>query len=454
MQETTNHKPNFIFILADDLGYADLGCYGGRSAQALGGSCSPNIDRLATAGLCFTDGYSNSPVCSPTRFALATGRYQYRLRGGWDEPIRSAARIDPTGSPMIGLPPAHPTLASLLRDAGYATALVGKWHLGYAPHFGPLKSGYEEFFGARSGGVDYFTHCDTSGNHDLWDGDTEVHRIGYLTDLITERAVDYVARQRDANKPFLLSLHYTAPHWPWETRNDESEARYLAKEREHIGHMSGGSVDTYLAMIHHMDEGIGRLLEALSSIGVEENTLIVFTSDNGGERFSDVWPLTGKKMDLLEGGIRVPYVVRWPARVAPGGVTRQLAITMDWMPTMLEAAGVAPHPDYPLDGLSLLKVLERPEATFERELFWRMNHRGQRAMRSGRWKYLSTEDGEFLYDLESDARERANRAKRGPERLAAMRARYAEWEKTIPGVPEDATISLITNKGNMATPTP
>jgi len=266
--------------------------------------------------------------------------------------------------------------------------------------------------------------------------------------------VDYIRRQRDVAKPFLLSVHYTAPHWPWETRADEAEAKLLASTREHIGHVSGGSVDSYLAMIHHMDEGIGGIVEALASIGAAENTLIVFTSDNGGERFSDVWPLTGKKMDLLEGGIRVPYIARWPGRIQPGSVTRQLAMTMDWVPTMLEAAGVAPHAEYPLDGASLLKVLERPEAAFERELFWRMNHRNQRAMRAGRWKYLSTEDGEFLYDLETDARERANRAKREPERLAAMRARVAEWEKTVPGVPEGASISLITTKGNMAAPTP
>jgi arylsulfatase A-like enzyme len=453
MQAASNRRPNFIFILADDLGYADLGCYGGRSAQLLGGSCSPNIDRLAAEGLCFTDGYSNSPVCSPTRFALATGRYQYRLRGGWDEPIASRVRIDPTGSPIIGLPPAHPTLASLLRDAGYATALVGKWHLGYAPHFGPLKSGYQEFFGAMSGGLDYFTHCDSSGTHDLWEGEEETERVGYLTDLISQRGVDYVRRQ-SGRAPFLLSLHYTAPHWPWETRADEPEARYLAQNREHIGHVSGGSVASYLTMIHHMDEGIGELLEALKGIGAAENTLVVFTSDNGGERYSDNWPLTGKKMDLLEGGIRVPYVVRWPERIAPGGVTRQLAVTMDWVPTMLDAAGVAAHPEYPLDGASLLKVLERPEATFERELFWRMNHRNQRAMRAGRWKWLSTEDGEFLYNLDIDARERANRAGREPERLAAMRARFAQWEKTVPGVPEGARVSLITNKGNMASPTP
>jgi len=449
-----DQRPNFVFILADDLGYADLGCYGGRSRHSPRGSCSPVLDRMAEEGLRFTDGYSNSPVCSPTRFALATGRYQYRLRGGWDEPIAGAVRTDPTGSPIIGLPPEHPTLASLLRDAGYATALVGKWHLGFAPHFGPLKSGYQEFFGPMSGGVDYFTHCGTSGEHDLWENDAEVQRNGYLTDLISDRAVEYVERQRGKRRPFLLSLHYNAPHWPWETRADAAEAKHLAATKEHLGHVSGGSVETYLTMIRHMDEGIGRVLSQLKAIGADENTLVVFTSDNGGERYSDVWPLTGRKMDVLEGGIRVPYLVRWPARVQAGGVTRQLAITMDWVPTMLEAAGVQPHREYPLDGLSLLPVLGKPEATFERELFWRMHHRDQRALRAGRWKYVSTEDGEFLYDLELDARERANRGKREPERLAAMRARFAEWEKTVPGVPQGAKVSLITTKSNMATPTP
>ena len=157
-------RPSFVIILADDLGYADLGCYGGR------GNCSPNLDLIAAEGLRFTDGYSNSPVCSPTRFALATGRWQYRLRGGADEPIASRSR----GSEILGLPPAHPTLASLLRDAGYATALVGKWHLGFPPRFGPLKSGYQEFFGPMSGAVDYFTHCDPAGVHDLWQGEKEV----------------------------------------------------------------------------------------------------------------------------------------------------------------------------------------------------------------------------------------------------------------------------------------
>ena len=381
---------------------------------------------MAQEGLRYTDGYANSSVCSPTRFALATGRWQHRLRGGADEPIASrTARGDPT----LGLPPAHPTFASLLRDAGYATALVGKWHLGFLPHFGPLKSGYSEFFGPMSGGVDYFTHCDSSGTHDLYEGEQEVHRTGYLTDLLSEKSVSFVERQR--GHPFLLSLHYTAPHWPWESREDEAEARRIKS----IVHTDGGSVDTYLAMIGHMDEGIGRVLDALRRTGVDQNTLVVFTSDNGGERFSDTWPLVGKKMDLLEGGIRVPYVARWPGRIPAGKSTPQLAITMDWAATFLAAAGVAPHPDYPLDGIDLLG------APVERDLFWRMKHREQKAVRSGHWKWLSVDGYEYLFDLSRDQRERANLAQREPQRLAELKRRYTAWEKELPPIPAEARVS-------------
>ena len=431
-------RPSFVFILADDLGYSDLGCYGGRTP------CSPELDRLAAQGLRFTDGYSNSPVCSPTRFALITGRWQYRLRAGNDEPIASRHR----GNPVLGLPPDHPTLPSLLRDAGYTTALVGKWHLGFLPHFGPLKSGYDEFFGPMSGGVDYFTHRDSAGQHDLFEGEAESHRPGYLTDLISDGAVAFLERQRRRETPFLLSVHYTAPHWPWETRADEAVARSI----ERISHTDGGSVPTYLTMVRQMDEGIGRILRALDATGAAGGTLVIFTSDNGGERFSDTWPMVGKKMDLLEGGIRVPYIVRWPVRIKPGGVSAQPALTMDWTATMLAAAGVAAHPDYPLDGLSLLPVLDDPGATIARDLYWRMKFRNQKALRSGDWKYLALDGDEFLFDLSKDQRERANLARRHPERLAELRARYAAWEATLPPIPPDATVSIPYTKGDLAQP--
>ena len=430
-------RPNLIFIVADDLGFADLGCYGGR--DAVFGRVSPVLDGLAARGLRFTQGYANSPVCSPTRFALMTARWQYRLRGAADEPINSRSR----GSSVLGLPPAHPTLPSLLRGAGYRTALIGKWHLGYPPHFGPLRSGYDSFFGPMSGGVDYFTHCDSRGTHDLWVGEQPHHQDGYLTDLLTGRAVAWLGQvgpaAAQADEPFFLSLHYTAPHWPWETRDDAA----LAEEvKGNLFHLHGGSVHRYQRMIAQMDEGIGRVMAALQQAGVERDTLLVFTSDNGGERFSDNWPLVGGKMDLTEGGIRVPWIAHWPGLIAPGGVSPQHCLTMDWSATLLAAAGVAPDPAYPLDGVSLLPLLHDPAACFERPMAWRMLHRGQRAYRQGDWKYLQVDGHEYLFDIPADERERANHAARQPVRLAALRQAWLDWNALMPPIPDDATVSL------------
>ncbi|HVZ42460.1 MAG TPA: sulfatase-like hydrolase/transferase [Ramlibacter sp.] len=424
-------RPNFIFIVADDLGYADLGCYGGRDAEF--GRVSPVIDSLAARGIKFTQGYSNSPVCSPTRFALMTGRYQYRLRGAAEEPISSRTRDSTT----LGMPAEHPTLPSLLKDAGYRTALIGKWHLGYPPAFSPLKSGYEEFFGPMSGGVDYFTHCATTGAHDLYFGEEERHEPGYLTDLISRHAVDWISRV--AREPFFLSLHYTAPHWPWETRDDASLA---ADVKDNLFHLHGGNIHTYRRMIHHMDEGIGWVMQALAQHGVADDTLVIFTSDNGGERFSDNWPLVGGKMDLTEGGIRVPWVAHWPRVIGSGGVSRQQCMTMDWSATVLDAAGVAPHPAYPLDGVSMLPVLNDAAHEFPRPLHWRMNHRGQRALRDENWKYLRVDGYDYLFDIPADERERANLAGRETARLMAMRDAWEAWNETMPPIPEDATVSL------------
>ncbi|MFO1279397.1 MAG: sulfatase-like hydrolase/transferase [Burkholderiaceae bacterium] len=429
-------RPNIVYIVADDLGFADLGCYGGRDATF--GPVSPVLDALAANGLKLTQGYANSPVCSPTRFALMTARYQYRLRGAAEEPINSKSR----GSTTLGLPPEHPTLPSLLRASGYRTALIGKWHLGYPPSFGPLRSGYEEFFGPMAGGVDYFTHCDSRGRHDLWFGEEERADEGYLTDLLSRRAVDYIDRMANGandGRPFFLSLHYTAPHWPWETRDDEALAREV---KDNLFHLHGGNIHTYRRMIHHMDEGIGQVMAALKRHALADNTLVVFTSDNGGERFSDNWPLVGGKMDLTEGGIRVPWIAHWPAVIAPGRTSAQACMTMDWSATMLDAAGVAPDPAFALDGISLLRVLQRDGQEFDRPLHWRMNHRGQRALRDGDWKYLRVDGHDYLFNLPADERERANLGGREPQRLAAMREAWETWNATMPPIPIDATISL------------
>ncbi len=432
----STQRPNIIFIVADDLGFADLGCYGGRAAEF--GPVSPVIDQLAANGLRLTEGYANSPVCSPTRFALMTARYQYRLRGGADEPISSKSK----GSTVLGLPPEHPTLPSLLKTQGYNTALIGKWHLGYPPAFGPIKSGYDEFFGPMSGGVDYFTHCSNNGAHDLYLGEEEHAEEGYLTDLLSQRAADYVRRKaasKQQGRPFFLSLLYTAPHWPWETRDDLAVAEAT---KSNIFHLDGGNIHTYRRMIHHMDEGIGWVVQALRESQQLDNTLIVFTSDNGGERFSDNWPLVGGKMDLTEGGIRVPWVAHWPAVIPAGSISDQHCLTMDWSATMLELGGAAPDAQHPWDGVSLASFLRDPSQTFERPMFWRMSHRGQRAMRLGPWKYLRVDGHDYLFNVHADARERANLAQREPQRLAQMRQAWEIWESSMPPIPPDAAVNL------------
>jgi arylsulfatase A-like enzyme len=431
-------RPNIIFILADDLGAADLGCYGGKTSFPV----SPHLDALAAQGLRFSNAYSNSSVCSPTRFALMTGRYQYRLRGAAEEPLSSAAR----GTSAIGLPPEHPTHASLLKSAGYSTALVGKWHLGFAPHFGPRKSGFDYFFGASSGGIDYFTHKDSRGFHDLWENEQEIHEEGYFTDLVTNRACAWL-KQQDSSAPFLLNVHYTAPHWPWETRDSVAEAKRLeAMGKGGIFHTDGGSLETYWRMIHHMDEGIGKIVDQLRTLGQLDNTLIIFSSDNGGERFSNNWPFVGGKMDLLEGGIRVPLIAHWPKGIsakAKGKVSTVNNLTMDWTATLLAAAGVAAQEGHSFDGISLLPAMQDSNWNIERPVFWRMKHRSQKAMRLGRWKYLSVDTHEYLFDVETDPRERANVSKLHPERFAAMKAQWQTWSETMPGIPEDASVHNV-----------
>ncbi|TFW15503.1 sulfatase family protein [Duganella callida] len=422
-------QPNIVFILADDMGHADLGVYGQTDYQ------TPHLDRLAAQGLRFTQAYANSAVCSATRFALITGRYQYRLRGGLEEPIAGA-------SDTIGLPPSHPTLPSLLKRQGYTTALIGKWHLGYLPAFGPLKSGYDSFFGNYGGAIDYYTHKPGVGpqvREDLYEGEVPVHQVGYYTDLLGARAVAFINRQQ-AGQPFLLSLHYTAPHWPWEGPGDEA----VSREIDNIFHYDGGDLATYGRMVEALDASVGRVLRALEQRGLADNTIVIFTSDNGGERFSKTWPLTGQKTELLEGGIRVPALVRWPGRIAAGQVSAQVAISMDWLPTLLAAAGAAPDPDYPSDGQNLLPVLLGQAQPYERTLLWRYKANAQRAIRAGDWKYLKIGKNEFLFDVVKDQRERANLARRHPEVFARLKAQWEAWNRQMLPITADVRTHAVT----------
>lgn len=415
-------RPNVVFIMADDLGYADVSCYGRPDIV------TPNIDGLARRGVRFLQAYANSAVCSATRTALITGRYQYRLPIGLEEPL--AAR-------NVGLPPEHPTLPSLLKKAGYGTTLVGKWHLGMLPKFGPLQSGYDHFYGFRGGAVDYYRHANQ--RDDLWEDDVAVHQMGYLTDMLGSRAVDVVNGYAKSGHPFLLSLHFNAPHWPWEAPGDEAESKRLLSAGS-LFDFDGGTQKTYQRMIQEMDLQIGRVLEALRTNNLAENTIVVFTSDNGGERFADTWPFTGRKTELLEGGLRIPAIVSWPARIPQGRTTDQVAITMDWMPTLLAAAGVSPDPAFPPDGMNLLRTLTQNAAPVARKLFWRYKANAQRAARDGDYKYLKILDNTFLFNVVEDPMERANLKERHKDIYDRITAEWFEWNATmLPEVDESFT---------------
>ncbi|MFJ2586121.1 sulfatase [Streptomyces sp. NPDC087538] len=411
-------RPNILFILGDDLGWADLSSYGSPNIH------TPDLDRLGRQGVRFTDAYSGSATCSLTRFSLYTGRYPGRTKGGLAEPIADRS---------VGLEPTHPTLASLLRGAGYATALIGKWHCGHLPDYSPTRSGWDEFFGNFGGALEYYSKLGLGGEYDLYEGDAEYKDLRYYTRILTERASEYV--QRDHERPWLLNLNFTTPHWPWIAEGDTAESAEIVRRIKEGGlgglfHADGGSIEKYKQMVEDLDRSVGEVLKALKRSGQEEDTLVFFASDNGGERFSYQWPLSGNKSSLQEGGIRVPAVLRWPARIDPHQVSDLPVFSPDWTATLLELGGARPDPAYPLDGVSLAGYLLRGEQPRERDLFWRV--RGERALRRGDWKYYRGRSGkDQLFHLAHDQREQADRAAAEPELLAELRA---SWERTDAGL--------------------
>jgi arylsulfatase A-like enzyme len=414
---SASRRPNILFILADDLGYGDLSCYGRPDYR------TPVLDELASQGVRFLSAYAAAPVCTPTRCAVVTGRYPQRVEVGLYEPL--------TGRDMDkGLAPEHPTVASLLKASGYETALIGKWHLGWKPEFGPNRHGFEEFFGILSGAEDYFTHKSPEGP-DLWENLAPVERVGYLTNLLSDRAVQFVTRSR--TRPFYLSLHYTAPHAPWEGPEDAAIG--------HTGHgdgpmIEGGSLKIFASMMKCMDDGVGRVLQALRRAGSERHTLVIFTSDNGGERYSHNWPFSFHKGDLWEGGIRVPAIVRWPGVVPDRQTTEQAAISMDWMATILAVAGAKPDPAYPLDGEDLMPGCTGKRGVYDRSLFWRTRH--QEAARVGRWKYLKESGKEHLFDLAVDPGEVVDLKAKSGDVFKRLQGRFRAWNnEMLPNLPPD-----------------
>lgn len=385
------------------MGYADLSCYGGKNYQ------TPVLDSFAEEGMRFSQAYAAAPVCTPTRVAFMTGKYPARNPIGLREPLlMDSTDID------IGLSPQTPTVSSLLKKSGYHTALFGKWHLGFKPEFFPAAHGFDYFFGISPGGADYVNHT-YEQKEVLYENNNPVRKEGYLTDLITDHAVDYITKTKG---PFFISLQYNAPHWPWQAPGDPAYA-------DNVGFKEGGSRETYGKMVRSLDSNIGRVLKALKDSGKDNNTLVIFTSDNGGEKYSDMGPLRGRKLELWEGGIRVPAMVRWPGKIKPGSQSDQVAVTMDWTVTILSAAQVKWGDDLKFDGIDLLPVLKGKSAVGPRNLFWRISNRGLLcAYRSGDWKYVKVKNEEFLYDLKNDRGEQTNLREKNPAEFQRLKTLF------------------------------
>lgn len=412
--EQKSAHPNVVFILADDLGWGDLSCYGRPDYR------TPNLELLASRGVRFTDAYAASAVCTPTRCAFITGRYPARLKIGLIEPL-------PASNHDVGLDPQHPTIASLLKGNGYETALIGKWHLGFRPEWGPNAHGFDEFFGVLSGAADYHLHKNGLGEPDLYENLTPIERNGYLTDLLTQRAVEFIKRRR--NGPFYLSLHYTAPHWPWQDRKGGERVVFTNKTIEPVTMGGGGSLKLYADMMRSLDEGVGLVMRTLKSTGLERNTLVIFTSDNGGERFSYEWPFSGEKGELLEGGIRVPAIVSWPGVIPAKRVIDQMAITMDWTGTILGACKTKADERYPLDGINLLGTIKGADVVRERTFCWRIYN--QDAVRQGKWKYVRNGKKRQLFDLSQDQHEQSDFSTKNPDVLERLVAEFDKWNQQM-----------------------
>ena len=421
--QTASRPPNVVLIITDDAGYGDLGSYGATDVR------TPHLDALARDGVRFTDFYANAPSCTPTRAGLITGRYQQRLKleyplgmqlpGDWDR----------------GLAPTGHSLPQLLKDAGYATALVGKWHLGWKPEFSPNRHGFDYFFGFKAGFIDFYEHTnpDTPGGKDLFENETAVDVPGYMTDLITDRSVRFI--EQHARRPFFIDVAYNAPHWPYQVPDHPSVARDSARHLTPFDDSTSTRAD-YVAMLERVDQGVGRILAALERLGLRENTIVIFTNDNGGEWLSRNAPLFHHKLSVWEGGIRVPAIIRWPGRLPAGQVTSQVGITMDLTASILAAAGVSLPATLRLDGIDLFPILEGRRPAVERTLFWRGDpRRPQRAVRSGDWKLVADMGRPLLFNLRTDVGERENVIGSHPDIARRLRDLLEAWTREMDGPP-------------------
>jgi len=416
-------SPNIVLIVADDLGYGDLGCYGSESNQ------TPNIDALAEGGLRFTDFHTGGAMCSPTRASMLTGQYPQRFGKQFDGALSA-------GNPEDGLPLEVETIAELLKRNGYATGCFGKWHLGYQAPMLPINQGFDEFRGLLSGDGDFHTRVDRSGNEDWWWNDEPVKESGYTTDLLSEHSIRFVEQHR--NSPFFLYLPHLAIHFPWQGPEDPPHRQKgVSYHQDKWGIIpTPGDVSPHVkAMVEALDRRVGDLMAALRTGGHLENTLVVFTSDNGGylnyggkfDKISSNGPFRGQKVDLYEGGHRVPLIVSWPAKVKPG-VSNELVHSNDFFPT-LAALAEAEVDAGECDGVNLFPLLFGEAKLPERQLFWRTGK--QSAVRSGSWKLCITGKKVDLFDLGEDPGEQKNLAELHPDVVRTLRGDWEEWNRDV-----------------------
>ena len=412
-------RPNIIYIMSDDMGYGDLSCYGQKQFS------TPNLDKLAAQGIKFLNAYAAAPVCTPTRTAFMTGRYPARTPVGLMEPLTTTKR-DST----IGLTSKYPSLATMMKAAGYETGLVGKWHLGFTSECSPRKNGFDYFFGIHSGAADYISHkagMEGDGRRiDLYENESPVPTEGYMTDLLADKAISFLKVKR--NKPLFLAITFTAPHWPWQAREGKPYP-------DTMNFRAGGSPQIYQAMMTSLDEAVGKIIKTIDEELGE--TIVIFTNDNGGERYSDNGGLAKGKFTLWEGGIRVPALVRWPGKIKAGSQTEQVAVTMDWTATILAAGGARLPAVLPLDGIDLMPVITVKHKPIERTIYWRLLQRVKyKAVRSGDWKYLEDEKGEYLFNLANDNGEKNNLKEKEQEKFLKLKGFMNDWEKTVlPPIP-------------------
>ncbi|MEJ7589771.1 MAG: sulfatase-like hydrolase/transferase [Ferruginibacter sp.] len=425
----TSSKPNIVFIMIDDLGYGDIGCYGSMVNR------TPNIDHLAKKGARFTDYHANGPMCSPTRAALMTGRYQYRYGRKFESALNGS--LD---GPDNGLPAEAYTLAEALKDAGYATGMYGKWHLGYKPPLLPFDQGFQDFIGLGYGDGDHFTHVDRVGNSDWWHNDTLKPETGYSVDLITNHSIDFIRKNK--SHPFFLYVSHLAIHFPWQGPNDPPhriQGKNYSKEKWGIIPDRKNVAPHIKAMVESVDESVGKIIGALRQEGLEKNTLVIFTSDNGGyinyssggfENISSNGPFRGQKGDIYEGGHRVPFIAYWPGKIKEGVTKTDLLMTMDMYPSFISLAEEKIHDSLKLDGMNILPVFFNNRKVEDRAVCWKTEN--NKAIRKGKWKVDIIENkAPELYDLESDPGETKDIAAKYPEIVNQLLKQYPAWEKDV-----------------------